>query len=108
MNQLVEFELEGGGSVIIESTRIESGSGPQRASSKGYRDPQKAKEKFEEVLHVLTPVANALQDRLQSLVKPADEVGVEFGLKLHGGAQFVIASAGAEANFKISLKWKRK
>ncbi|MGH2593215.1 MAG: CU044_2847 family protein [Anaerolineae bacterium] len=37
-----------------------------------------------------------------------DEVGVEFGIKLNAEAGAFVALAGAEANYKVTLKWTKK
>jgi Trypsin-co-occurring domain 1 len=36
-----------------------------------------------------------------------DEFTVEFGVKLSAKAAVVIASATTDANFKVTLKWKK-
>jgi len=35
-------------------------------------------------------------------------VEVEFGLKMSAEAGAVVAAAGAEANYKVTLTWKRE
>jgi hypothetical protein len=37
-----------------------------------------------------------------------DEVGVEFGVQLSAQTGAFIASVAAEANFKVSLTWRRQ
>lgn len=53
------------------------------------------------------PMASLIVNKLRNLNEPADEVEVKFGLKLNAEAGAIIALAGAEANYEITLKWKR-
>ena len=36
-----------------------------------------------------------------------DEVELKFGIKVSGGANWLVAKAAGEANFEISLAWSR-
>jgi hypothetical protein len=49
--------------------------------------------------------AAAMMDRLTTLPRKPDEVAVEFGINLDAKLGAIVASAGLEANFKVSLKW---
>ncbi len=102
MKQLVEYELEDGSSIIVEVDLPEAGI--ERA---GRGDEIiKAKEQFGEVLAQVKPVAQTIISTLGSLT--ADEIGVEFGIKLGARAGIIIASADTEANFTVKLTWKRE
>ena len=46
-------------------------------------------------------------NQLQGLADSPGEIHVEFAIKLTTDARIIIAKAGAEANFKVSLKWTR-
>jgi hypothetical protein len=56
----------------------------------------------------IKPAATAIISKLRELNQPPDTIGVEFGIKLSAGAGAILASAGAEANFKVTLTWKRE
>jgi hypothetical protein len=45
--------------------------------------------------------------KVRSLNEPADEVEVKFGLKMSAELGAIVASGTAEANYEITLKWKR-
>jgi hypothetical protein len=45
-------------------------------------------------------------EKLRSVANAPDEIAVEFGLKMNVEGKAFIAAAGAEANFKVALKWK--
>jgi hypothetical protein len=40
--------------------------------------------------------------------EPPDKVEVEFGVKLNADAGVILASAGAEANYTVTLTWRHK
>jgi len=108
VKRLVEFELEDGGTLLVEVDEPERGRGAVPAGRGRRRgEPGKADEKFETVLAKIKPVGTALIAKIRELADPPDEVGVEFGLKLNATAGVVVASAATEANFKVSLTWKR-
>jgi len=100
MKQLVEYELEDGSTILVEVDLPEAGI--ERAA----RGDQivKAKERFSEALEQIKPVAQTVLSKLGSL--SADEIGVEFGIKLSAKAGVILASADAEANFTVTLTWK--
>lgn len=106
MKRLIEFPLEGGGSVVVEVDEPEAEGGVVRAARPGEVS-ERAQLSFEEALGKLRPAAESIIARLRALSDPPDQVGVEFGLKLSAGAGAVIASAAAEANYRVTLTWKR-
>jgi len=105
MKRLVEFPLEGGGSVLVE---VESTSADQLIPASLPGDvATKVAITFESALDKIRPAVGAIISKLRGLVDAPDEVAVEFGIKLSGAAGAIIASANAEANFKVNLTWKR-
>ncbi len=102
MKQLVEYEFEDGSTIIVEVDLPESGI--ERA---GIGDQIiKAKERFGDALEQIRPVAQTVYSKLGNL--SADEIGVEFSIKLSAQAGAIIASADTEANFTVRLTWKRE
>ena len=107
MKRLVEFPLkDGSGSVVVEIDEPRAESGLERASRSG-EIAEKATKTFEEALSQIRPVATAVIQELRSIAETPDEIGVEFGFTLTAKAGAVVASAEAEANFKVSLSWKK-
>lgn len=101
MKQLVEYELEDGTAILVEVDLPEAGI--ERA---GRGDQViKAKERFKEALEHVKPIAQTVISTLSSIT--ADEIGVDFGIKLGAKAGTIIASADTEANFTVRLTWKR-
>lgn len=67
----------------------------------------KAKEKFEKALSSVNAQAKKLYDCLEKV--DADEVEVTFGLITTGEVgNFAISKVSVEANYEITLKWKKK
>ncbi len=122
MGRLVEFELENGGTVLVE---VEEHEGPARSQASvpeqpGQRDgtptvrglpgrdmPQHARKSFEEGVAGVMPAVENVIARLRSLAEQPDEVRVDFGLDLHAEAGAFVASASAGANFSVSMTWRR-
>jgi hypothetical protein len=102
MKRLVEFPLEDGGSIVIEINEPEAG-GTVRAG-RGDRIEQ-AKETFEEALDKVLPVTKSVVGKLRSTIHKPDEIEVTFGVNLGTVAGAFIASATAEANFGITVRW---
>jgi len=70
--------------------------------------PEKAHQTFEAALDKIRPAAQTIIKKLRALHDPPDEIKVEFGLKLNAQAGAFIAAAGTEANYKVTLTWKRE
>jgi hypothetical protein len=45
---------------------------------------------------------------LRALHDPPDEIEVEFGLKMSAEAGAVVAATGLEANYRVTLTWRRE
>jgi hypothetical protein len=106
MKRLVEFPLEDGSAVIVEVDEPDE-EGVRRAARAG-EVAEKVTETFESALGKIKPAIKAVISKLRETGESPDEVDLEFGIKLGAKAGAFIASADAEANFKVSLKWKRK
>ena len=106
MATYIEYELEDGTTVLIESSEPESGV--VRASrDKEGNVIKKAGQKFEAALAGIKPWADALRRQLDDLL--ADEIEVTFGVKAVGEAgNFAVGKVGAEANYEVTLKWSNK
>lgn len=102
MKHLVEFPLEEGGSIVIEVDEPET-SGTVRASRGDTL--AKAKETLEDALGNVLPATKSVIEKLRSLENKPDEIEVTFGIKLNTSVGAVVASATAEANFDVTLRW---
>jgi hypothetical protein len=106
MKRVVEFPLDQGGSILVEVDDGTPKPGPVRGAGPG-EVVAKANQTFEAALDRIKPAASAIIERLRDLASPPDTVGVEFGIKMSAEAGAVLASAGVEANYKVTLTWKR-
>ncbi len=102
MKHLVEFPLEGGGSIVVEVDEPES-EGTIRAARGDTI--VKAKETLEEALNKVLPVTKSVVEKLRSIGNRPDEIEISFGVKLSTAAGAIIASATAEANFDVTMRW---
>ncbi|RLC84176.1 MAG: hypothetical protein DRI79_13230 [Chloroflexi bacterium] len=95
MKRLVEFELEDGGSILVEVDAPEEAGMVPAAAAKGV--PEKARQTFEAALDRVRPAAQAIITKLRALHDQPDEIEVEFGLKMSAEAGAFVAAAGTEA-----------
>ena len=106
LKRYVEFPPESGAPILVEVEEPDTVGGTVRAGREPDV-PETARLTFEEALDKVRPTAQTIIARLRNLSDPPDQVGAEFGLKLSGTAGAMIASAGVEANDKVTLTWKR-
>ncbi len=100
--QIVQFDMGDGSQVHVE---IEQALGGPRLVSNKPGEVAKAHGRFTDALQYLQPAVKAVLGTLEDINQP-DEINLEFGIKLDGKVGVILASAGTEANFKVSLMWK--
>lgn len=103
MKRYIEFPLEAGGSLVVEVDEPQTDFGTV-AVGRPDSVAQKATQSFDEALSRVQPAIAAVMGKLREL--QPEELTVEFGIKLNAAAGAFLASAGTEANFKVSIKWK--
>lgn len=104
MKRFVQFELDEGGSVVVEVDEPTVG-GAERVA-RADEVIKYTEGTLQSALDQIRPAADAVIAKLQSLSRQPEEIGVEFGIKLGAKAGAFLASADAEATFKVTLKWK--
>ena len=104
MSTLVAYDLEDGGSVLVE---VEDQRGPVMRGGRTDSVVTKATESFEEVVGSIGPAVRGIVKQLREATDWPAEVSVEFAVKLSAESGVIIARAGGEANFRISLRWNR-
>jgi hypothetical protein len=109
LRKLVEFPLEDGGTVVVEVDEPLAGDGAgQVTRGLGPREvTTRAGETFEAAFARVEPAARAIVDKLRQLADSPDEIQVEFGVTLSAQAGAIVAHAAGEANFRVTLSWKR-
>jgi hypothetical protein len=106
VRQLVEFPLDGGGSVFVEVDDREGAAGYVRAGRPGDL-AAKAEETFDAAVGVVRTVATRLVGQVQEMgaaLQP-DEVEVQFGICFSGRVGAVIAATEGEAQVTVTLRW---
>ena len=106
MKRLIEFQSEDGGIILMEVDEPES-EGMVRVARPG-EIAERANQTFESALERIKPAAAVIVEKLRDLSVPPDQVGLEFGIKFGAKAGAFFASADTEANFKVTLTWKRE
>jgi hypothetical protein len=106
MTELLRFNTEGGGPILIEVTEPAA-----RTVTRGGRADElvvEAGESLDRVLGRLGPVIRGVVAELRAAADWPDQVEVEFAVKLSADSNVIIARAGGEANFRIALRWTRE
>lgn len=98
MVELVRFELDVGGEVLVEVADDEFGVA---RTAREYDSIATARRKLESALALIGPTARAVLESLSSL--DLQERQIEFGVSLNGEAGAFIARTGAQAHFQITL-----
>jgi hypothetical protein len=93
----VSYSLEDGTTVRFETDAATT------FSTAGAGD--KVVTAVKEAVQPAVDAAKLVLDRLEE-TKPS-EVSVTFGVKVSGGAQWVVARAAGEANFTVTMVWRR-
>ena|SRR5215469_9073427 len=106
MKRLVEFPLDQGGVVLVEVE--ESPAGPVTRGMGRDRTAlvEEADKTFEDATAAVTPAARSLPP-LRSIDDSLDEIGIVFGVQLSAQSGAFIASVAAQANFTVSMTWRR-
>lgn len=108
MKQLIIYELEEGGEVIVEVDKPDIEGGISQAGREEICIPEKAAVKFGEAFERVRPAAEKIIQKFKNLNQEPDKVEVEFGLKMNAESGAILASAGIESNFRITLTWSKK
>lgn len=102
MARLVKLGLEQGGSVVVEVD--EPVRGPVTRGGKPAETVTQVGESLDQVLGHLTPVVRSIVAQLRAAASEADQIEVEFGVKLSTDANVIIARMAGEANFRVGLR----
>ena len=111
MTKYVEFPLEDGGVILIETPDepARPGSGFVRGAEGGSAEwANKAQKTFDQSMISVQASAEKLVKHLSAL--GSDEMEVSFSLKATGemGGNLAIAKAGSEANYNVLLRWRKE
>jgi Trypsin-co-occurring domain 1 len=102
VTELASFELEGGGSVLVE---IDSATGISRVGRQG-EIVRTAARTFEQTLATVRDAATAALSQFQAMTRRPDEVEIKFGVKLDAEMGAMIARTGIEGQLAVKLTWR--
>lgn len=103
MSDLLEFSSDEDGAILVEVTDA-PGQGPATRGRLGSAVIE-AGEDFEKVLGKLRPLVRGMVSAFADAAHGPDEVEVAFAVKISADSNVIIARAGGEANFSITLRW---
>lgn len=110
MTKYIEFPLEGGGTILVEAPteEIKGKSGFVQAAASPADLVAQAGQSLDAAFENVKKSANLLVDKLSTLSTPPDEMDIKFYLKASGEVgNIAIGRVGAEANYEVTLKWKK-
>ena len=106
MKRLVAFKLDDNSSIVVEVDEPES-EGAIRAT--GPSDVlEVAKHSFDDAMGKIRDATESAITKLRNLSAQPDEITMEFGFNFSAEFGAIIAKATADANYKVTLNWKRK
>ena len=107
MKRFVAFKLNDGSSIVVEVDEPETVGGTVRAARSPKDLLDEAKCSFDDALEkIQTATENAIM-KLRNLTQKPDEITMEFGFNFSAEFGAIIAKASADANYKVTLNWKR-
>jgi hypothetical protein len=106
MKQLVEFKLDDKSTIVVEVDEPEF-EGAIRATGPDEVVKQSIHSFDDAMVKIHTATESAIS-KLRNLSAQPDEITMEFGFNFSAEFGAIIAKATAEANYKITLNWKRK
>ena len=102
MSNFISFRLDDGQELLVETDEMVVG--PIMAGNES--EPAKAAKSFSESLDAVKSAAKTMRQKFADLA--ADETEVTFALKTTGEVgMFGVAKVGADANFQVTMKWKK-
>jgi len=113
MPRYIEFPLEGGGAILIESpdepSKAPTGLVPATRGESLKEMAEQARQSFDASVENVRKSADLLVNKLRALSDPPDEMEVSFSLKASGElGNIAIGKAGAEANYAVTLRWRKE
>ena len=108
MKRFVAFKLADGSTIVVEVDEPEPLGGSVRAARSPKDLLDEAKHSFDEALQKIQVATESAITSLRNLSQKPDEITMEFGFNFSAEFGAIIAKASAEANYKVTLNWKRK
>jgi hypothetical protein len=103
--EYIEVPVAGAPGLVVELDEPSPGSVP---AARLQDVSGSAVETFDRAMVRMRGAAANAVHHMRDMLDPPDEVTVQFAIKLATQAGVVIASASAEANLAVTLKWTRE
>ncbi|MFG1869889.1 CU044_2847 family protein [Micromonospora arborensis] len=103
MTELRRFDLEGGGSVVVE---VDGRAGVTPAGNAG-KVVREARATFDRALSEVRDAASAALGQFQAMAHRPDEVEITFGVQLTAETGAVIARTGVQGQLTVTVRWHR-
>ena len=107
MKELVTYSLDGTQVMTFEVEVPEASSGLRMVARRSDGTIDETTTRFDQAIAAVRPAVEMLLSKLAELPRAPREMSIEFGVKMTLKAGAIIASSAAEANFKVTLLWKR-
>lgn len=104
MKRIIEFPLEAGGVVRVETDEPATGPVTRGLPTETM---ERASETFENALGSVRAAASAVLTRMQELPQRPDMLEVQFGVRLTGKIGAVLSAVSGEAHFVVRVTWDR-
>lgn len=106
MSTLIKIPLDKNSNIYIETCDIQTSEvDPMFIPASNSKVLEKSKEYLDEVLDQIKTFSSGVSDSMKNI---ADEVEVEFSVKIGADSGIIIASVNTEACISVKLKWEKK
>lgn len=102
---LVQFPVDGGGSLLVQASQAELPQELELAALRPGEIAAKAKESLEHAFEQVKPGLEAVVGSLRAMAP--HEIEVEFGIVLSAESGVVLAKGSADVHFSVKLSWKQ-
>ena len=102
---LIEFPLDGGGTVLVQASDEDLPGDLELAALRPGEVAARARETVQQAIDQVTPAIDAVVGRLRAMAP--DEMAVEFGIVLGAEAGAVIAKGHADVHFTVTATWRK-
>ena len=105
--RFIKYELDDNTTLLVQAPEGFTPKGPVKAAAGDEEGVTRSTKTFQQAMEPFHQGALWMLEKLKDL--QADEVELKFGLITTGElGNFAIGKVGVEANYEVTLKWKKK
>jgi len=101
---LVEFPVDGGGTLRVQASEDDLAGGLELAAPSAGQVAARATQSVEHAFDQVRPALDAIARTLRAMAP--DEFAVEFGIALSAEYGAVVAKGSADVHFTVTMSWK--